>query len=632
MEALKSIHVLFLPSGKRASLQSGESLLDACRQAGIRIRSSCDGEGVCGLCKVVVQEGDVEPAAMPQITEEERQNGVVLACLARPIGDITVSVPEESKLATWSVSPGSLARGDDAGQGDPLLRRPASVRLRVGLQSASLEDPLADWERIERGLQSQGIEERLQPALGALRDLGPLLRQQGWSLDLWVSRESRVQKIQEAGERHGTYGLAVDVGTTTVVAHLVDLEEGKALAGRIVLNGQRSFGEDVITRILHARKPKGMQDLREGVLSGIRDLVTSLCAKVEISPHQIVAATCAGNPTMTHILLGVNPETIRKEPYVPVANHFPLVEAREVEFPIWPHASVECVPGVASYVGGDITAGVLATGLADLSKASLLIDAGTNGEMVLGSSGVLVCCSCSAGPAFEGSGLSSGMVAGPGAIEKVKIEGDQVRVQVVGSRPPTGLCGTGFVDLLAELLRVGWIDRAGAISDRKTGSRYREGERGPEVLLVPRQDTGTGRDVVVSQADIDNLLRAKAALYAGLNVLLDKLEVPLHELDRVFVAGGFGHQLDVERAMAIGLLPDLPLERVTPVGNTSVEGAKRILLSQRERDRAAEIARSMTYIELSADPTFAEQFTAGLFLPHTDLSRFPHFCDKKGNN
>jgi uncharacterized 2Fe-2S/4Fe-4S cluster protein (DUF4445 family) len=390
-------------------------------------------------------------------------------------------------------------------------------------------------------------------------------------------------------------------------------------------NGQIARGEDVISRIIYASKNEGHVEIRDLALETINELLDKACKRVQADPADVVKATVSGNSTMMHLFLDIPAESIRLTPFVTAVNHVPTLKAHEVGLKINPEATVDCLPGVASYVGADISAGVLSSGLNDTEAITLFMDVGTNGEMVLGNLEWLVTCACSAGPAFEGAGVLHGMRATKGAIEEVWINGDtyEPTFRVIGNVKPRGLCGSGLIALLAEMFLTGLLDRGGNIDLTLPTERVREGQHGPEYVIAWGEETQNSSDIAITHVDIDNLVRAKAAIYAGFAVLADSVGVPLEMAEQVLIGGAFGKYINVEKAVEIGLLPDMPWERFRFLGNTSVRGAYLALLDREARGRIADIAARMTYIELSADNRFFDAFTSALFLPHTDLSRFP---------
>jgi uncharacterized 2Fe-2S/4Fe-4S cluster protein (DUF4445 family) len=421
------------------------------------------------------------------------------------------------------------------------------------------------------------------------------------------------------------WSCAIDIGTTTVSLWLVDLITGQVKVQVADYNGQIARGEDVISRIIFAGKEGGEAEMRTRVLETINSLIRQACLKAGILTREVYKAVIAGNTTMMHLLLGLPAESIRLAPFVPAVNRFPPITGREAGVEMHPEGAVDCLPGVASYVGADITAGALSSGLDDAAETTLFLDVGTNGEMALGNREWLVTCACSAGPAFEGAGVIHGMRATAGAIDSVWINGETFEpgIRVIGGGRPKGLCGSGLISLLAELFLTGAIDKAGKFDTSLPTKRIRMGEHGDEYVIAWAGESATGQDIVLSRVDIDNLLRAKAAIYAGFSVLAAQVGVPLEDTAQVLVGGSFGRYINVEKAVQIGLLPDMPWEKFKFLGNTSVRGAYLALLSREARRRIDEIAARMTYIELSADNTFYDAFMSAMFLPHTDLEKFP---------
>jgi uncharacterized 2Fe-2S/4Fe-4S cluster protein (DUF4445 family) len=428
------------------------------------------------------------------------------------------------------------------------------------------------------------------------------------------------------------WGIAVDIGTTTVTVWLVDLITGEVKAQVSDYNGQITRGEDVISRIVYTSKNRGADEMRHLVLTTINRLIDLACKRAgghSIASRDIVKATIAGNSTMMHLLLGIPANSIRLSPFVTSVNHLPLVHGREVGLHINPEGLVDCLPGVASYVGADITAGVYSSGMDDADRLILFMDVGTNGEIVLGSSEWLVTCACSAGPAFEGAGVVYGMRATKGAIEEVWINGETLEpsYRVIGGGRPKGLCGSGLISVLAEMFMTGVIDKAGNLNSHLEHARVRQGEHGWEYVIAWAGETDQKKDIVITHVDIDNLIRAKGAIYAGYTILAASVGVPMEMIDQMLIGGSFGKYINIEKAVQIGLLPDMPWERFEFLGNTSVRGAYHALLDRNARERISDIASRMTYIELSADNSFYEAFMSALFLPHTDLALFPSVAE-----
>jgi uncharacterized 2Fe-2S/4Fe-4S cluster protein (DUF4445 family) len=503
-----------------------------------------------------------------------------------------------------------------------------------------MDDQTDDWSRLQTALRLQYRFEHSTCSLALLQRLGDVLRRGEWNVTAVVDlteilqsgetdRPVRIIDLQpgHVDEYSPLWGMAVDIGTTTVTLWLVDLVSGQVRAQAAEYNGQIARGEDVISRIIYAGKEGGAEDLRQRALETINSLVDIACKRVKAGPAELVKGTLAGNSTMMHLLLGIPAASIRLSPFITAVNHPPPLTAREAGLNMNPEASVDCLPGVASYVGADITAGVLSSGMDTANEVTLFLDVGTNGETVLGNRDWLVACACSAGPAFEGAGVVHGMRATKGAIEEVWINGDtfEPTYRVIGGGKPKGICGSGLISLLSEAFLTGVLDKAGNVNQSAAGrsSRVREGAHGGEYVVAWGRETDSGEDILLSRVDVDNLLRAKAAIYAGFTVLAETVGMSLQNVSKVLVGGSFGKYINVEKAVQIGLLPDMPWEGFDFLGNTSVRGAYYALLDWRRREQISGIAKRMTYVELSADNSFYDAFTSALFLPHTDMSRFP---------
>lgn len=630
---MATAHVTFLPDAETSDVALGTTLLDAAVASGLPLDGECGGRGVCHRCAVTVVSGQVEAleGGPPSVVNDR-----VLACRTVVRGDVTVDVPPTSRIEGLEILTGAdRAAGILAPSGEgpdvPALDTerypldPLAMALPLTLPRPTIEAASSDLGLLRRELRRDHGIEQLDVPLSVLRRLPHRIRASGRLVTAVMARcdgRHELLDLMVGREDHAVLGLAVDIGTTTVVVQLVDLASGETVGVAAALNSQVAHGEDVITRIIHAGEPGGLEQLRSGIVDELNVLVGSLALAHHVNRHEIVAAVVAGNTTMIHLFLGLPPAEIRREPYVPVATAPLVYHAGDIGLRVHARAVVACMPGSGSYVGGDISADVLASGMDQRPELAMLIDAGTNGETVIGNRDFLVCCACSAGPAFEGGGTSCGMRAAQGAIARFEPDAlGGLAYQTIGGASPRGICGSGFVELLADLLRDGVLDRSGRL--RPGAPMVRQAEVGLEALVAPASATAHGEDIVLSEADLEVLLRSKAAVYAGASVLARRLGIEMAELERVYVAGGFGSSLDVEKAMLIGLLPDVPPERVTFIGNGSVTGARMALLSRAAWQRAAEVAEMMTYRDLSADGSFMDEYVAALFLPHTDGERFP---------
>ena len=639
--------VTFYPENIQVVAQEGDNLLEIAQHADVLLTSSCGGNGVCGKCKVIIRKGDVHTEPTKFIDQRERKQGYVLACTTLVHSDLEVEIPPESRLEDEQFLVGQeeiiLEEFDreevefqpqlsERAQFPPIFTYPfpsLTAKLHLPLSPPDLQDNVDDLERIFREIRRGRQIPIMQTGLVNLKNLGGFLRENNWDVTVLLGKRGGTTELilMEAGDTSDkNYGVAVDIGTTTIAAHLVDLKTRRTIGTAATSNSQREHGADVITRIIYAAEGNGLDILHKSVVDDINGLIVSLTRRNKIDLSDVTCVMCAGNATMTHLFVGVDPTYIRREPYVPTANFFPVIRAAESGIRINRRGLLSCMPGVSSYVGGDITAGALACGISESEEINLFIDIGTNGEMVLGNKEWLVCCSCSCGPAFEGSGIRFGMRAGRGAIQRVTISDSDydVKYSTIGNDRPRGICGSGLIDVLGEMLRAGVIDKSGRIQSDLNTPRYQEGEEGAEFILAWKEETaGNSGDVVITQPDIENLMRSKAAVYAAAQVMMEKMGMTWDDIERVYVGGAFGNYLNIEKSVLIGLLPDLPLEKYRFIGNSSITGAKLAMLSTKALARAEEIANKMTYLELSADNTFMEQFTAAIFLPHTDMNLFP---------
>jgi len=630
--------VTFDTDHKQAAVKTGTLLSEAAQLAGVELNQPCGGQGRCGRCALQITEGSVRRRSTIRLSEEDLDQGYALACQTVVEGDIRVSVPKQEKIerllttdrtaAAITVPKGYDSNLDQVIQAFPLTLTPPDM-----------SDQTDDWSRLSTGLRQQAGLENVQVSLPLLQRIGIILREVDWEVTAILDMGSvenqdvhpRLIELLPGKELipPPLWAAAIDIGTTTVTVWLVDLITGKVEAQTAQYNQQISRGEDVVSRIIFAGKDGGQEKLRNLAVETINELLETACKRIKsdppLQPDQILKATIVGNSTMIHLALGIPTENIRLMPFTTTVNQVPSLTAREMGLIIHPEATVDCLPGVASYVGADITAGVLSSGINDTELVTLFMDIGTNGEIVLGSREWLVTCACSAGPAFEGAGVASGMRATKGAIEDIWINDANLEptFRVIGGVKPRGICGSGLIALLAEMFLTGVIDKAGNFADSSKTSRIREGEHGWEYVICYGEESSDGNDIVINHVDVDNLLRAKAAIYAGFTVLANSVGIPLDWVEEVLIGGSFGKYINVEKAIEIGLLPDLPWDKFQFLGNTAVRGAYLALLDRQARQRINEIASRMTYIELSADNTFYDAFTSALFLPHTDLSRFP---------
>jgi uncharacterized 2Fe-2S/4Fe-4S cluster protein (DUF4445 family) len=626
--------IMFMPSGETIEVPGGTSLLDAAILCELDVPAPCAGQGRCGRCRVRVVSGEVERRSSAALSAAEILEGWAVACQTY-VGDgtIQVEVPERRKEHVRPhghaiAEPESLPITCDYKQ------NPAVRLFELEIEPPSLADQTADFDRLRRALQQEHGVGEIRAELPELAHLGTALRQANWRVTValemrdWVHGAylpPRLLRVYPTAFPQASMGLAVDLGTTSVVAYLLDFPTGRVVDSASAYNRQIACGEDVISRIIYAKRKDGLKRLQQLAIETINDLVGELSERNHIESGEIHEVAVAGNTTMTHLLLGMEPRYLREEPYIPAISLPPKLVAGELGLDVNLVGRVHVLPSVGAYVGGDITAGVISSGMYATDKLTLFIDIGTNGEMVLGNKDWLLACACSAGPAFEGGGVADGMRASPGAIEDVFIDDATLEptFRTIDDAPAVGICGSGLIDLLGELFVTGLLDKSGHLDVGAPTPRVRVIGGVPEYVVCRAGEGGAEKDIVLTESDISGLVRAKAAIYAGFEVLCASVGVDLADVEQIFIGGAFGQYLNVEKAIRIGLLPDQPVERFHFLGNTSALGAFATLLCVNIRHEVIDVAAKMTYVELSADNTFMDEYTSALFLPHTDLTGFP---------
>jgi len=625
--ALSSCRVTFEPSGKVVETQAGSSLLEAATAADVHLNASCNGKGLCGKCKLVVASGNIETEPSALLSDDEIRKGYVLACQSRIAGDAVVRIPEETLERKLKVA-GMGREATGRLQGLVAAIEPMLREIPLELSPPTIEDAVSDLDRLNRGLKQQDCDiEKLNVGIAVMRQLAEVMRESRWKVTASVVRRRCFNELLEVRPGNGTeppMGLAIDVGTTTIVVYLVDMADGSVRAAASGHNRQAACGDDVINRIICAEKD-GVQKLSGMALATINGLVGEALDSAGAHVRQVKNAVVAGNTVMTHLLLQIEPRYIRRAPYIPTVAEFPILKAGDIGLKAHPAAAVFVMPGPASYVGGDIVAGMLFAGFHREAPLSLFIVVGTNGEIVLGNREWLMTAACSAGPAFEGGGIRWGMRAEQGAIEKVAIDRETFEPELitVGNEPPRGICGSGMIDLISELLSVGIIDRSGRFSADLNHARIRKVRDEWVYVLASAGQTPAGEDIVFTESDLKNLIYSKGAVYAGFTTLLKEAGLDFSGVERVLISGGFGQYLDIEKAVRIGLLPDIDRPKFRYLGNSSIAGAYLALISESHRREARDICHNMTYIDFSSNPRYMDEFTSALFLPHTNLEKFP---------
>jgi uncharacterized 2Fe-2S/4Fe-4S cluster protein (DUF4445 family) len=605
------------PVGRRTEIRPGQTLLDAARQAGVEMNALCGGEGWCHGCVVRVMDGvALSPVTLAErgaLTPEQLAAGFRLACQARPRADVKVEIPPESLAAQQRLQ----VEGQETG----VAPDPVVAQLDVTVSPATLHDLRADTVRIREALSHPALRFRLP----VLRELSDRLREQDWSVRLGV-RGDEVVAVVPPGMP--LLGLAVDVGTTKLAAYLVDLASGRTLAAAGAMNPQIAYGEDVISRIAYTLEQEdGGTVLRRRLVESLNTLVSQLCEQAGCSGSQIVEAVIVGNTAMHHLLAGLPVKQLGLAPYVPAVSEVLEFPAREIGLELAPGATVHLPPCIAGYVGSDHVAMALGTGVWESGGNGLqpdragavaahrdtwvALDIGTNTEVTVVRGGRIWCCSCASGPAFEGAHIRDGMRAAPGAIERVGITDGRVHLKTIENQPPVGICGSGILDAVGEMVRTGLIDRKGAFRPGSEGITLEDGM--PQFTLAPASASGHGRPVVITRKDVNEIQLAKAAIRTGVEVLLSEAGAGTDDIEAFIVAGAFGTYLDIESSIRVGMFPPLPLDRFRQVGNAAGTGARQLLVSAARRRTAVEIAPRVQYVELTVHPGFSARYLRALY-------------------
>ena len=618
--------VTFLPGYRKVTVPEGTTLLDAARAAGLSMNVVCGGQGKCGKCLVFIKEGTVtfdREKYRRFFSDDEIARGACLACQATVVGDIQVNVPAESLIQEQKILvevPGL--------EGIPF--NPAVRKYEVRLEPPSLDDTTPDLTRVLEGIELQGgpPPTSIYAPLDVLCYLPLVLRRSGWHATATVALAPvgyRLSSVDEGNTTGRLYGAAVDLGTTTVVVYLWSLVDGRILATASNYNRQISCGEDILSRVNFSRK-SGLSRLQQLAAESINEALTTAADAAGIDREEIFEVMIAGNTVMTHLFLGIDPAYMIAEPYIPVVRRMLSTGAGQSGIAAHKNAEVYTFPAVSNFIGGDIIADILATGMAEREEPTLMVDIGTNFEAVLGNSDWMLSCAGAAGPALEGGEVLFGMRANPGAIERARIDAETLAptCSTINGARPRGICGSGLIDLLAELFRACVIDRTGRINLEIGHPRVRKGQYYPEFVVVWKKETSLGKDIVITENDIRNLIMSKAAIHGACMTLLDAAGLMPGDIGRVCFAGAFGNYLNKENAITIGLIPEISLERVENIGNGAITGANIALLDRKRRKELDAIARKITYIELNAEPSFMDRYTSSCFLPHTDFTLFPH--------
>ncbi len=630
--------VKFLPHNTSAEVDNHTSLIRAAMEAGVHINASCGGNGVCGKCRVLIEQGSVEGGISEHLSLEDQERGYRLACLSDVTSDLVVRIPVESEVDTsrLNINAGSrhtakvLYSNIDELRQDGLFIPPVE-KIYLELDPATAEDNQADMTRIIHHLRMKHDEHRLTMDLNLIRKIPDVIRQGNFKVTATIVRPVRkdgkneIINIEAFDTSDRNFAIAVDIGTTTVYGQALDLHTGEVLSEHGEFNSQISYGEDVISRIIFSEKDDGLEILHQKVIDNINTIIEKILKKANIGRHEVTTITLAGNSTMTQLLLKINPSYIRRDPYVPASIMYPPFHAKQIDIDLADHTIALIYPGVSSYVGGDIIAGVMASGMYRTSDLTLYMDIGTNAEIVIGHKDWMVCTAASAGPAFEGGGVKFGMRATKGAIEDFSINPVTFEPMIitVGNKKAKGICGSGMITLAAKLLEAGVIDSRGKFNQNLDTPRIRQTDDIWEYVIVYKENTQIERDITITEPDLDNLIRAKGAMYSAALTLLEEIGLTINDIEKIILAGGFGSYVELESAITIGLLPEMDPEKVTYLGNGSLLGCKINSLTNALRRDVANVVNMMTNFELAATPSYMDHYMGSLFLPHTELNYFP---------
>ena len=617
----------------------GDNVLELARRGNVAIDAPCSGNGSCGKCRVKLVEGQLESTKTRHISDEEYLDGWRLSCNSKVVGDAVIFVPDIASAYQSRMKTADLSSGKEIEIFESLQRelREAGIAftndfcsLDLTMEAPSLEDTMPDNERLTRAIQGAIEVDEVHIPFAVMVKLAHTLRENNFHVCVKGRYEDNKFYCMDvcAPEDRQMLGCAIDIGTTTVTMVLVDLETGKILAKGSSGNGQIRYGADVINRIIEQGRPGGQKKLQDAIVKEtLTPIIANLCKSIGTSARNILRLAIGANTTMNHLLLGVDAESVRMEPYIPSFFSWEGLLAGDLKLPAHPLAPVIIAPNIGSYVGGDITAGTLASQIWNKDEMSLFIDLGTNGELVFGNREFLMSCACSAGPAFEGGDISCGMRATDGAIEACVIDKNTMEptLTIVGDQgqKAVGICGSGIIDIISELFRCG-ISNAKGLFVRE-GDRVRRDAHGMgRYVIAWAEESETGREVSINEVDIDNFIRAKGAIFSAIDTLLSSVDMTIDMIDHVYVAGGIGSGINMKNAVNIGMFPDVELEKFSYIGNSSLTGAYAMVLSDQANAKTHEVAANMTYMELSTHPGYMDSFVAACFLPHTDARLFPN--------
>ena len=617
----------------------GESLLEVARKTNVAIDAPCGGNGACGKCKVKLVGGTLDSKKTSHISDEEYAAGWRLACISKITDDVEVLVPDIASAYKSRMKMADLSSAEEIKIFEELKEQIAEVGIElknnlevidVTMSAPTLDDTMPDNERFTWAVEEVTGMDKIRVPYSVIKKMAHVFRASDFHVKAVIRKTGKdvfVYDVLSASEEPVVAGMAIDIGTTSVSAIIIDMLNGAVLAKGSAGNGQIRYGADVINRIIESGKPGGREKLQDAIIKEtLNPLILNMCASAKIKPAQVYRLAIGANTTMNHLLMGVDADPVRMEPYIPTFFKTNSLFASDIGLKVNPDAHIILAPNIGSYVGGDITAGAFVSMIWNKPEFSIFIDLGTNGEIVFGNSDFMMSCACSAGPAFEGGDISCGMRATDGAIEAIKLDKETLEptYSVIGDpgTKPVGLCGSGIIDMIAELFRCGVINPKGQII--REGRRIRRDEFGMGSYIIAfEEEAGSVKDVELTEADIDSFIRAKGAIFSAIRTMLSYCDFDISMIENVYVAGGIGSGINMGNAIEIGMFPDIPVEMYHYLGNTSLAGAYAMLYSTEAERKVYEIAQNMTYIELSNVPTYMDEFVAACFVPHTDKSLFP---------
>ena len=617
----------------------GESLLEVARKTNVAIDAPCGGNGACGKCKVKLVGGTLDSKKTSHISDEEYAAGWRLACISKIIDDVEVLVPDIASAYKSRMKMADLSSAEEVKIFEELKEQIAEVGIElknnlevidVTMSAPTLDDTMPDNERFTWAVEEVTGMDKIRVPYSVIKKMAHVFRASDFHVKAVIRKTGKdvfVYDVLPASEEPVVAGIAIDIGTTSVSAIIIDMLNGAVLAKGSAGNGQIRYGADVINRIIESGKPGGREKLQDAIIKEtLNPLILNMCASAKIKPAQVYRLAIGANTTMNHLLMGVDADPVRMEPYIPTFFKTNSLFASDIGLKVNPDAHIILAPNIGSYVGGDITAGAFVSMIWNKPEFSIFIDLGTNGEIVFGNSDFLMSCACSAGPAFEGGDISCGMRATDGAIEAIKLDKETLEptYSAIGDTgtKPVGLCGSGIIDMIAELFRCGVINPKGQII--REGRRIRRDEFGMGSYIIAfEEEAGSVKDVELTEADIDSFIRAKGAIFSAIRTMLSYCDFDISMIENVYVAGGIGSGINMGNAIEIGMFPDIPVEMYHYLGNTSLAGVYAMLYSTEAERKVYEIAQNMTYIELSNVPTYMDEFVAACFVPHTDKSLFP---------